>query len=79
MKIHLNSMEISALQNVARNPGKRTLYLSEMVTYGLVTEFEEGYKITEGGKAVLNDHLPYLCNGQNMKEPLGMNKPFKRK
>lgn len=72
-------MEIVALQQVAKNPGKRTLYLSEMVMYGLVEEFEEGYRITEGGKLILNEHTPYLCNGQNMNKPLGLPKDIHTK
>lgn len=73
MKITLTFLEIVALQKVSKNPGHRlTDDFREMETYRLVEAFEDGYQITEGGKLVLNLHVPYLCNGQNMKEPLGM-------
>lgn len=83
MKIKLDPLEIIALQQVARNPGKSlNVVVSEMNDYGLVEPFEQGHQITNAGKLVLSRHLPVLMNGQNMKQPLGFNglgKAFKPK
>lgn len=73
MKITLDLLEIIALQTVAKNPGERLFVsLTELSDYGLIERFRDGHKITDVGKMVLNKNTPYLCNGQNMKEPLGL-------
>lgn len=80
MKITLDLLEIVALQTVVKNPGERLwVSLNELFDYGLIERFEDGYKITAVGKMVLNKNTPYLCNGQNMKEPLGLGGFVKRK
>jgi hypothetical protein len=80
MKIKLDSLEITSLQQVAKHPGERlNIGVGEMGDYGLIETFEQGYRITSVGKLVLGKHLPFLINGQNMKEPLGLNRPFKVK
>lgn len=80
MKITLDLLEIVALQTVAKNPGERVFVdLNELFDYGLIERFEKGHRITNVGKMVLNKNTPYLCNGQNMKEPLGLGVFIKRK
>lgn len=78
MKIKLDSYEITALQQVVKHPGERlNVGIGEMEEYGLVERLNGGYIITQVGRLVLNQHLPVLMNGQNMKQALGF-RPTKK-
>ena len=80
MEIKLDSIEVTALQQVAKHPGERlNVGVGEMESYGLVELCDQGYLITDVGKLVLSQHLPVLMNGHNMKEPLGYYPKPKRK